>query len=105
MQFARNTSSLLILHFQQARHVIGNPDLLCGLFLIVDVETTAHISFKRSIGRVARHSTIQYPAVLPGVMAHPVLHLKWTTKIEVANVDLQAAVEVLWMHVFRPAIA
>jgi len=27
------------------------------------------------------------------------LHLKWTTSIEVADVDLQATVEVLWMHV------
>src|SRR5580700_1769808 len=105
MQFAGNTSSFLILNFHQARHVIGNSNLFCRLFLVMDVKTTAYIPFKRSVRRVARHSAIQYPAVLPGVMPHPVLHLKWTASIEVADVDLQAAVEVFRMHVLRPAIA
>jgi non-specific serine/threonine protein kinase len=42
---------------------------------------------------------------LPCVMPHPVLHFKWTPRIEVANVDFEASIEVLWMHIFRPAIA
>ena len=46
------------------------------LFLVMNVETTANISLKRSIGRVAWHASIQYPAVLPGVVPHPIFHLK-----------------------------
>src|ERR1700691_5562674 len=97
--------SLFILRLHQARHVLGDANLFGRLFLGVDVETTAHISFKRSIGRVAWHSSIQYPTVLPGVMPHPIFHLKRTTSVEVAIVNLQAAVEILWVHVLRPAIA
>src|ERR1700691_6303228 len=105
MEFAGNMPSFFILRLHQACHVIGNANLLCCLFLAMDVETTANISFKRSIRRVARHPSIQYPAALPRVMPHPVLHLKWKAGIEVANVDLQAAVEVFRMHVLCPAIA
>src|SRR3954463_3445661 len=38
-------------------------------------------------------------------MPQSVLHLKWTTSIEIADVDLQAAIVVLWMDVRFPAIA
>src|SRR5271169_4681465 len=103
MQFAGDTPSFFILHLDQARHVLRNPNLLCCLFLVMDVKTTANISFKGSIRRMARHSSIQYPAILPRAMPHPVLHLKSTTGVEVAHVDLQAAVEVLWMHILHPA--
>ena len=105
VEFTGNTPSFFILGLHQARHVLGNPNLLSCLFLIMNVETTANISLKRSIRRVARHRSIQYPAVFSRVMPHSVLHLKWTTSIEIANVNLQASVEVLWMHVLRPAIA
>src|SRR5579872_2461743 len=105
MQFAANTPSFFILRLQQPRHVIGNPNLLCCLFLVMDVETTAYIAFKDSVSRVAGHSTVKNPAVLTGVVSHPVFHLKWTASIEITDVDLQATIKVLWMHILCPAIA
>src|ERR1700730_8949856 len=99
MQFAGNTPSFLFLCFHQAHSFVGNPNFLCRLFLVMDVETTSHIPLKRSIRRVARHCPIKYPAVLPSVMPQAIFHLKWTTSIEAADVNLQAAIKVLWMHV------
>src|SRR5579862_9372562 len=105
MQFAGNPPSFIVLRLHQARHVIRNPLLLCCFFLALDVETSAYISFKRSIRRIAWHSSIHYPVVLSRMMPHPVLHLKGTTIIEVADVNLKAAIVVFSMHVFQPAIA
>src|ERR1700722_5787201 len=105
MQFAANSPSLFILRPHQACHVVGDSSFLCCFFLVMDVETSAYIPFECSIRRETRYSSIQYPTVLTGVMAHPVLRLKRLTRIEVANVDLQAAIEVFRMHVLRPAVA
>jgi hypothetical protein len=68
-----------------------------GVFLLIAPGTCVSIaaSFSLQVG----------PAVLPRVMPHPVLHLEGAASIEVANVDLQAAIKVLWMHVLGPAIA
>src|ERR1700733_7798826 len=103
--FAGDASSFFILYLHQPHGLVGDPDLLRRFFLGMNIETASNVPLKRSIRRIARYCPVENPTVLPSVMPHPVLHLKWTPSIEAADIDLQAAVEVLWMYILSPAIA
>src|SRR5690348_11200612 len=71
----------------------------------MDVEATADIALKRAVGRVTGDSAIENPAVLSAAVPQPVLHFEGAAGIKVADIDLQAAVKVVGVDVFGPAIA
>src|SRR5579862_2102365 len=98
-------TALLVLYFHQLQAYVSLSGLLCRLFLIMNVEASAHITFKGSIWCVTWRAVVSNPAVLTGVMSQTVLHLEWLTSIEAVDVDLQAAIKVLGMDILRPAVA
>src|SRR5215472_7212858 len=83
MEFAGNMPSLFLLHLQQSHALVRNSNLLRRFFSVMYVKATAHISFKRSAGCIAGHSSIEDPAILPAVMPQPILHLKRPARFEV----------------------
>src|ERR1700680_4473264 len=98
-------TTLLVLYFHQLQAYVRTSSFLRRLFLIVDIEASADIAFKRSIRCVAWRTVVSNPAVLPSVMPQTVLHLEWLTSIEVFDVDLQAAIKILGMDILCPAVA
>src|SRR5947209_3839655 len=80
-------------------------ELFTRFFLIMDIETATDVSLECSVGSVTGHSMIQNPTVLSGVAPQPVLHFKWLASIKRADVDLEATVEIIRVHVLGPAVA
>ena len=92
-------TAFFILSLHQLEAYVHTPGLLFRQFLIVDIQTPAHITFEGSIGRVSWYSTIEDPAVLAGMMPQPVLHFEWAPGIKTAQVKLQATVEVVRVNI------
>src|ERR1051326_3775070 len=71
----------------------------------MNIQAAADVPFKRPTGGVARHSMVQYPAILAAVVAQPVFHFKRLPGIKRINVNLETAIEIFRMHVLRPAVS
>src|SRR5262249_15104122 len=70
-----------------------------------DVYARADVAEKVAAGRESRDAMIQQPAVLAVMAPQTVLHLKWFSRFEGRDIDFQAALVILWVNTFRPAVA
>src|SRR5690348_3870202 len=75
-----------------------------GFLLLVDIEASAHITFKCPVGRITWNSMVKDPTILPAMVSQPILHLKRLASVKALDVDLEAAFEILRVHILGPPV-
>ena len=70
----------------------------------MNVGTGAEVAEKAAIMRVTRNPGIVDPAIFPIMPPQPVLHAKFLSGFEVTDVNSEAAIKILRMNAFGPAI-
>src|SRR6185312_8816911 len=88
-----------------AQSITRDSNFLGRFLLRVNVQTATYIAFKCSIRRESGEPVIKDPPVLTAVMSQPIFHFEWLAGVKGRDVNLQAAVKVLWVHILGPAVA
>src|SRR5689334_10614941 len=71
----------------------------------MNVDTGTNVSQKSPIACIARNTDVVDPAVFAVMVAQPILHAKLCFVIEMADIDLDAALVVFRMDALGPPIA
>src|SRR5581483_3512317 len=73
--------------------------------MVVDHNARTDVARKLAIVEHSRHARVDNPAISTVGPAQPIFHAEFPARLEAGKIGIQAALQVVRMYAFRPAVA